>query len=225
MWRRNGEDDVMAISTKEMNRAGKMKARVMQRTIPLVLLSGAAVVTLAYCGGGSSSPTTQPTPPPTTTTTLPSSGLPVGMVCDPTPPPLYRLQVKMHAFGGNRNVLDSKPVVWNVDHYCDRVGFGNFKFCDTRPEGDLQRVACDYLATGKAGDTGRWGPTWYYNGTPCSKEPPKEGCTTDPDNQFMAVAKGDGEFAACASKDVPMVPDAARCGVCKVVEAKGAGCH
>ncbi len=187
------------------------------------------VASLSQCGGGASAPTTQPSVPTTTTTTTapPSAGnlLPAGMVCDPTPPPLYRMQAKIHGFGGYRNVLDSKPVVWNVDNYCDRVGIGSGKFCDTRPEGDLQRVACDYLATGKALDTGRWGPTWFYNGIPCAQEGEHVGCSNHPDGQFMAIGKGDGEYAACASPDVPMIPDGSRCGVCKVIAAQGDTCQ
>jgi hypothetical protein len=191
------------------------------RQFLLVFLGAAAVAIVIQCGG-SSSPPTQPTPPPTTTTTttLPSNGLPAGMVCNPTPPPVLYVKVKMHAYGGNRNVLDSAPQVANVDDYCSRAGMGNNVFCFTRPEGDLQRVACDYLATGKAKDTGRWGPTWYYEGRPCSQEPQTVGCSNDPDNQFMAIAKGDGEYAACVYP-----PGGDRiCGVCNVVVAKGKGC-
>ena len=51
--------------------------------------------------------------------------------------------------GGSRIVFDSKPIVPNTNGYCDRAGFGDWKFCETRPEGHPERVACDYLATGK----------------------------------------------------------------------------
>jgi hypothetical protein len=128
----------------------------------------------------------------------------------------------MHFFAGEggRNILDSKPQVENVDGYCGKVGFDSRAvFCDTRLEGDPQRVACDYLAMGKAKDTGRWGPTWFYEGMPC--EQAGQACSNHPDNQFMAVAKADGEFAACA---YPLDGDRV-CGTCTVVQAHGKGCE
>jgi hypothetical protein len=64
-------------------------------------------------------------------------------------------------------VIHSKPLVWNVDNYCERVNDIGGRFCETRKEGNDQRVACDFMAVGKAADTGRGGPTWYYNGRPC----------------------------------------------------------
>src|SRR5512136_2628292 len=149
---------------------------------------------LVGCGGGRGGTPTQPTPPPTSIPTpqpTPTPLLPVGMVCDPTPPPLLRMQLKIHANEGGHVVLDSKPLVPNVDHYCDRVGFGDWKFCDTRPEGNPQRVACDYMATSKSEATGRWGPTWYYEGELCGVATQ---CANHPTSQFMAVAKNSGTF-------------------------------
>jgi hypothetical protein len=118
------------------------------------------------------------------------------------------MQLKIHA-EGERMILDSKPLVPNIDHYCDRVGFGDWKFCDTRPEGDLQRVACDYMAAGRSEETGRWGPTWYYEDDLCSQS---TRCANHPTNQFMAIAKGAGRFEACAADDVPVAADGSRCG-------------
>ena len=174
---------------------------------------------LSYCGSGSSSPTTNPAPivSPTPTpvpTPTPGSGLPPGMTCNPTPPPILRMHVKIHIDSGGRTVLDSKPQVPNIDHYCDRVGFGDWKFCDTRPEGDAQRVACDYMVTGKAEDTGRWGPTWFYGNDLCSAAPDK--CANHQTEQFMAVAKAPGTFEACAAESWPVAPDGARCGAFEV---------
>jgi hypothetical protein len=127
----------------------------------------------------------------------------------------------MHFYAGEggRNILDSKPQVENVDGYCGKAGFdAGAPFCDTRPEGDPQRVACDYLAMGMAKDTGRWGPTWYYEGKLCAQQ--GQSCSNHPDNQFMAIAKVNGEFAACTYP-----PDTERiCGFCKVDLAKGKGC-
>ena len=174
-----------------------------------------AAAPLVRCGSASS-PTGAPTPgggislPTPAATPTPAEGLPAGLVCDPTPPPLLRVEVKVHASNGERSVLDSKPVVQNVDHYCDKVGFGNWKFCDTRQEGDPQRTACDYLVMGKAEDTGRWGPTWYYVSDLCSVFP--ESCANHPDNQFLVIAKGKGIYEACASDDWPLASNGGRCG-------------
>ena len=170
-----------------------------------------AVAALVACGGGSAAAPTQPTPAPTTPPTpqpTPTPLLPAGLVCSPTPPPLLYLQLKIHSDEGGRYVLDSKPVVSNVDHYCDRVGFGDWKFCDTRAEGDPQRTACDYMAVGQA-DTGRWGPTWYYGTTLCTQATQ---CRLHPTNQFMAIAADNGTFNACAADSVPVDPRGARCG-------------
>jgi hypothetical protein len=151
------------------------------------------------------SPTPAPTPTPDFSTTLPP-----GFVCSsPTPPPILRMQVKIHAQEGTRIVLDSKPVVPNVDHYCDKVGFGDWKFCDTRPEGNPERPACDYLAVGRAQDTGRWGPTWYYGDALCGADITK--CANHPTEQFMAIAKAAGTYQVCSSPDRPVDPDGYRC--------------
>jgi hypothetical protein len=131
---------------------------------------------------------------------------------------MLRMRLKIHSDDGGRIVLDSKPVVANVDHYCDRVGFGDWKFCDTRPEGHPERVACDYLVTGQAEDTGRWGPTWFYGSDLCAYFPGD--CANHPDNQFMAVAKANGTFEACASESWPVASNGSRCGTIEIDEVK-----
>lgn len=183
---------------------------------PRNIAAGAAWLTgailLSQCGSSASTPTSGPTPVVGGSTPLPASTgivLPAGMTCSPTPPPLLRMQLSVANDHGDGVVLDSKPLVPNIDHYCDRVGFGDWKFCDTRPEGDPQRVACDYLATGKA-DNGRWGPTWIGEGKPCGAD--FSLCALHPENQFLAIAKGKGEFKACASDLAPVAANGDRCG-------------
>jgi hypothetical protein len=187
----------------------------------LLLLGVVALGAVVHCGGGSSGgqgPSTLPTQPATTTTTRPAGiVLPAGMVCDPTPPPLYRMLPQMwKERGGGGWILDSKPQVMNVDNYCDRVGFGAYRFCDTRREGDPQRVACDYLAVGQASDTGRWGPTWTLDGKAC--DPPNNAsgtnrCLNAPTEQFQVIAKGPGLYEACASPLARVdATDGSRCG-------------
>lgn len=185
-----------------------------------ILAWSAGSAVLIQCGSNASTPTANPTPvatsspkptPTPTPTPTPVSGLPAGMVCSsPTPPPLLRMHLKIHADEGGRLVLDSKPLVVNVDHYCDKVGFGDWKFCDTRPEGNPERVACDYLATGKAEDTGRWGPTWFFGNDLCAYFP--NNCANHATEQFMAIAKTKGTFEACAAEDRPVDPTGSRCG-------------
>jgi hypothetical protein len=155
---------------------------------------------------------TSPTPTPAPNS---SAALPPGLVCSsPTPPPILRMQLKVHAQDGSRIVLDSKPVVVNVDGYCDKVGFGDWKFCDTRPEGNPERVACDYLVTGRAEDTDRWGPTWFFGNDLCSYFPAS--CANHPTEQFMAIAKATGTYEACASGKWPVAPGGTSCGTIDV---------
>lgn len=179
-----------------------------------------AAASLSSCGGSTPAqpappPTAKPTPVPTPTPL--KDQLPAGMVCDPTPPPLYGIRLKEH----NRITLDSRPQVINVDNYCAKAGFdAGSKFCYTRTEGDPQSVACDYLAVGKASDTGRWGPTWTFNGQPCS--PNSDGCVNSPDNQFLVLHYGYGTYLACVAPEVPISTDpsrpGSRCGICKIID-------
>jgi len=186
-----------------------------------------ALLLLASCGGGGSSnptPVVSPTPKPTPAATpTPAAVLPPGMVCSPTPPPLYGIAVKVQFDnGGARKVLDARPRVVNMNGFCGAAGFGDSsRFCFTRTEGDPQAVACDYLAVGKSDETGRWGPTWFYNGKLCSANGGENGCQNHPDNQFLVVTRGDGIYEACAADNIPLstVPGTigSQCGSCNMV--------
>ncbi|HEY7921532.1 MAG TPA: hypothetical protein VII62_00035 [Vicinamibacteria bacterium] len=187
----------------------------------LAFVCAAFGLALIACGGstmpsGTSGPpvvTLAPAPTPTPTSET-SVVLPPGMVCPaPTPPPMLRMHVSLQAQEGERRRLDSKPLVPNIDHYCDKVGFGDWKFCDTRPEGNKDRVACDYLATGKA-ENGRWGPTWFFGNENCGYDPSH--CQDHPDNQFLAIGKLPGTYEACAAENVPVDPNGSRCGTLEV---------
>ncbi len=151
------------------------------------------------------SPTPLPSPTPRAAT------LPKGMTCgSPTPPPMLRMNVKIHGYEGNRIVFDSKPIVPNTDGYCDKAGFGDWKYCDTRPEGHPERAACDYLVAGMSSETDRWGPTWYFNGKPCGSDPTQ--CAHHPSEQFMTIGKAKGTYEACISDDRPVAAGGSRCG-------------
>lgn len=202
----------------------------MTRTTPSVVAAASLTALLACGGGGSGSNPTPvasatPTPTPAATPT-PASALPPGMVCDPTPPPLYGIIVKVHNNVGTRKTLDSRPVVINVNNYCEKAGFATTaRFCFTRTEGDTQAPACDYLAVGKSAETGRWGPTWTWNDKPCTAGAGEDGCTNHPDNQFLLNTRGDGTYEACVAADIPLSqnPDlpGSRCGKCTIVGGSG----
>jgi len=169
-----------------------------------------ALVVSVGCGGSSSTPPTSPTPAPTVAPTPEPTAVPLS--CNPTPPPLRYIRIKIHSDSGYRKILDSAPVVQNVDNYCQRVGVPGQEFCFTRFEDDPQRPDCDRMAVGIA-DTGRYGPTWRYEGQPCRDSGSEPGCYHHEDNQFLVIAKGTGEFTACAAPDVPVDPEeGARCG-------------
>ena len=188
------------------------------RTAVLLLCGAVAVGTMVHCGGSNpAQPPPVTTTTTTTTTTMPAGiVLPAGYTCDPTPPPLYGIPPKpWDKSNPGRWIIDSSPLVVNVDDYCARVGAGGSgqKWCFTRAEGDPQRVACDYLAVGKSSETGRWGPTWSFNGQPCDPPgaPAGGSCANHPDNQFRALAKASGTFQACASELARVDPGGSRC--------------
>jgi hypothetical protein len=120
------------------------------------------------------------------------------------------MQLKVHANDPGRYILDSKPLVLNVDGYCERVNGVSGRHCETRLEGDPQRTACDYLAVGKA-PNGRWGPQWYRNNQLCDGANAAN-CRDHGDNQFMAIAKAPGFYEACAASTVRVDPDGSLCG-------------
>lgn len=185
---------------------------------PLVLiglLGSLPLLHFAACGGSGSSTTPSTTPPTTQppVTTPPTTQSPLLAQCgDPTPPPLYGMKLKIHVDNGYRKQLDSKPIVVNVNGYCGKVGLGgdSTRYCETRPEGNLQREACDGLVVGRASDTGRIGPTWTWNGQPCfaaGDTGGAAGCVNLPDNQFLIIARGPGIYLACASGAWPVAAD------------------
>ncbi len=188
------------------------------RKAVLLLCGVVAIGALVRCGSSPSQP--QPpvtTPTTTTTTTTQPAGivLPPGMTCSPTPPPLYGISEKVwDKSNPNRLLLDTYPQVINVDGYCGKLGMGeSVKFCATRLEGDPERFSCDYLAVGQAVDTNRWGPTWTFENQPCAPPGGDGPCINHNDNQFKVVAKGTGNYAACASPLARVAEDGSRCHV------------
>ena len=176
------------------------------------LLGAVALFTLAGCGSDSTTPST-PATPVATATPAPTPA-PSAVTCNPTPPPLYGIKVTIRDASGYRKIVGAEPLVANYDGYCGKVGFDpNQLFCTTRTASDPAKPSCDSVAVGVSGDTGRYGPTWIYEGRPCNQPGDQEGCENHPTDQFLAYAKGSGEFAACAAASMPIDPEGSRCGV------------
>ncbi len=136
-----------------------------------------------------------PSPSPSPSATPDTSG------CgDPLPPPISQIAVKVHLKGSDAWTLDSTPQV--VDRaYCAKIGFTDGRsFCPVRPEGNPERAACELYAVGRAADTNRPGPTWYFHGGFCTGR--DSGCMNSPDNQYQLKIYVSGTFKACARNGV-----------------------
>ncbi len=201
---------------------------------PSILLSlipaAGLAIAVSSCGSGSNTgPNPAPTPTPTPVPITNPTPMPTpdwrAQCGEPVPPPLYGMKVSVQLDQGFRKLVDSRPIVENVgrgnptESYCGKVGFDwRQPWCDTRPEGHPQRVACDALVVGRASDTGRYGPTWTKDGKACV-EPGSEsdpGCTNHGANQFLVISRGPGELLACASTEWPESGPGSRCGGCSL---------
>jgi hypothetical protein len=146
-------------------------------------------------------PTPEPSPSPSATPEPGDSGEGASQCGSPTPPPLSQINVKVHLRGGEAWVLDSTPLVGPDVAYCAQIGFTDGRsFCPVRPEGNPQREACELYVTGRAADTGRPGPTWYFNGMFCTGK--ASGCENHPDNQYQVLAYRGGKYKACGKNSV-----------------------
>jgi len=123
---------------------------------------------------------------------------PPGSGCGkPYPPPVTRFKVKVHLTSGDVKTIDSTPLVGPDLAYCAAIGFTDGRsVCPVRAEGASDREACEAWRVGFAADTGRVGPTWTYEGEPCTG--PQMGCENHPGNQFQVQAYRLGHYQACA---------------------------
>jgi hypothetical protein len=172
------------------------------------LLSLALSLLFAACGSSSnpSGPVVNPTPVPTPTPTPTpvADNLQKDTYCVPNPPPLYKIKLKIQLDFGYKKVLDSRAFVGPDAAYCSSVGLPG-SICPVRDENDPMSVTCNNLAMGKASDTGRYGPTWYWNGQPCrpiSTGGNDPGCRNHVSNQFFIDAFGPGTYLACGANGV-----------------------
>ena len=126
-----------------------------------------------------------------------SDAPPIGFGCGrPYPPPVTRFKCKVH-LKGEFYTLDSTPLVGPDPGYCNSVGFVDQAICPVRPEGAVDRGACENWRVGKAKDTGRYGPTWTKaDGSYCTG--PESGCENHPDSQYQLWTYQSGSYTVTA---------------------------
>ena len=94
-----------------------------------------------------------------------------------------------------------------MDGFCEKAGFDLEapSSASRARKATSQATACDYLAVGKSAETGRWGPTWSWNGKPCTAGGARTAAANHPDNQFLVITRGEGVFEACVADDIPLL--------------------
>jgi hypothetical protein len=120
---------------------------------------------------------------------------PVGSGCfRPFPPPVTRFNCKLHLYGTEYYTLDSTPIVGPDPEYCASVGFTDGRaLCAVRPEGAIDRVACENWLVGNAKDTGRPGPTWTRtDGSYCTGK--ESGCKPSDNSQYQLWVWSGGTY-------------------------------
>jgi hypothetical protein len=148
-------------------------------------------------------PGSEPDPDPVPAIPGGGGGGSSGSCGPPVPPPVSRINVKLHGTSGDRAVLDSTPIVGPDVEYCRVIGYTDGRaFCPVRVEGHPERQACEAARVGRASDTGRAGPTWSADGKRCNGPDGGTSCLNHPDNQYLVFAYGSGTFRACAASGV-----------------------
>jgi hypothetical protein len=160
----------------------------------------------AACGGPNPStpnpvpsPIVRATPPPTPTPTPTPAEIACGA---PAPPPLYSYRVKVQIDNGYKKILDSRVMVKGAA-YCATLGYPG-EICVVRDENATDAVTCGNFVSGVASQTGRYGPNWFYNDTPCrgvGEGGDAAGCKQHPTNQYFVLAFGPGIYSACGDSD------------------------
>ncbi|MGE5126578.1 MAG: hypothetical protein ACM3PV_09805 [Betaproteobacteria bacterium] len=122
---------------------------------------------------------------------------PAGSGCGkPYPPPIHDFAAKVHIWGPGFVTLDSTPQVGPDVVYCMNAGFTDGRaYCAVRAEHGPEREACENWRVGRAEDSGRYGPTWYFRGQYCTGQP--SGCQNHPDNQYGLFAWENGLYVMC----------------------------
>jgi hypothetical protein len=124
----------------------------------------------------------------------PADAPPVGSGCyRPYPPQVTRFNCKVHLKYKEYYVLDSTPLVSDAA-YCAEIGFPGRSNCPVRPEGAVDRLACENWRVGVATDTGRPGPTWTNADTGSFCTGPDSGCANNPESQYQLLAYLAGNY-------------------------------
>jgi hypothetical protein len=137
-------------------------------------------------------------------------GLPApGSGCGyPYPPPVVKMNCKVHLHASDVYTLDSTALVGDLA-YCALVGFTDGRgLCPVRPEDSPERVPCEIWRVGNAKDTGRPGPTWTVGGQYCTGR--ESGCENHPTNQYGLLVYKSGAYQVCANS-----------GTCCTVQVEG----
>jgi hypothetical protein len=122
---------------------------------------------------------------------------PSGSGCTkPYPPGISRFNAKIHLWGPDYVTLDSTAIVGPNKEYCDLIGYTISDLCPVRVTGDPERGPCEEWTVGKAKDTGRYGPTWTFNGEYC-KGLAVNGCENHPNDQYALLAAKGGRYVMC----------------------------
>jgi len=124
---------------------------------------------------------------------------PIGSGCGrPYPPPVTRINCKVHIKGPEYYTLDSTPIVGHDAAYCAAIGFTDGRsLCPVRPEGAPDREACEAWRVGTAQDTHRPGPTWRKaDGSFCTG--PESGCQNHPNTQYSLWTYVGGTYTVSA---------------------------
>jgi hypothetical protein len=127
-------------------------------------------------------------------------GLPApGSGCGwPYPPPISRMNCKLHLYGPDYYTLDSTVIVGPDGAYCADAGFTDGRaLCPVRPPDSAERVPCETWIAGKAKDTGKPGPTWTVNGQYCTG--PASGCEHHPTDPYALLVYKSGAYQVCAN--------------------------
>lgn len=124
---------------------------------------------------------------------------PIGSGCGrPYPPEVTRFNCKVHIKAPDRYTLDSTPLVGPDPAYCAAIGYTDGRtICPVRPEGTVDREACENWRVGHARDTGRPGPTWTKaDGSFCTG--PASGCENHPSSQYSLFTYLPGTYIVTA---------------------------
>jgi hypothetical protein len=107
--------------------------------------------------------------------------------CWPVPPPVRKINLRIHGGNGQRVVVDATPTTCSnrQEGYCQTVmGDQNRGCCPMRPEGDPMRAICEAAVMGP-------GPKWDYWGTGALLGHPGG-------NPYLVWASGVGTVRACS---------------------------